>query len=318
MANPEATISPRSALSLSLLLLCISLLAMASSSHAQQQQPQPGAPVPVFLFGWQDYRSTFKAGDTAAITVRPLDFPDAASRRSSLSFWVSVNGKRGNSSYVTDVAAHLGNDPNFWSITFVPLRAGDFVLLVAEERYSVAESYLEFGVLPATTVHPSASRASWMFDDGACVVAGSRAFVSVSPRDAFSNGIARGDDMPDYFKVLGTYINGSGTVELLNFHYNGWVADGRIGLEFVPNVAGDLLVHVYGDNRELRDSPLMLTVKPVETARNLSIPVNLKMEAVADGTQLLSFDVVQPGEFVLTVFDPQLNKRVSDTQRFSS
>ncbi|KAF8657752.1 hypothetical protein HU200_059912 [Digitaria exilis] len=51
----------------------------------------------------------------------------------------------------------------------------------------------------------------------------------------------------------------------------------------------------------------------VETARNLSIPVNLKMEAVADGTQLLSFDVVQPGEFVLTVFDPQLNKRISDT-----
>nr|CAB3457099.1 unnamed protein product [Digitaria exilis] len=330
MANPEATISRRSALTLSLLLLCISLLA-SPSSHAQQQQPQPGAPVPVFVFGWQDYRSTFKAGDTAAITVRPLDFPDAASRRSSLSFWVSVNGKRGNSSYVTDVAAHLGDDPNAWSITFVPLRAGDFVALVAEERYSVAESYLEFGVLPAATVHPSASRASWMFDDGACV--------------------ARG--------VEG--VRGR-TVELLYFHYNGWVADGRIGLEFVPNVAGDLLVHVHGDNRELRDSPLMLTVKPgvlniekstcswkhgintlqifskleifiyqkdsfgnivpeihpfdaqvVETARNLSIPVNLKMEAVADGTQLLSFDVVQPGEFVLTVFDPQLNKRISDT-----
>ena len=87
-------------------------------------------------------------------------------------------------------------------------------------------------------MHPSASRASWTFDGG-----------------------ARGDDMPDYFRVTGPYVNGS-AVEFLDFHYNGWIADGRIGLEFVPTVAGDFLVHVYGDNRELRDSPLKLTVNP--------------------------------------------------------
>jgi hypothetical protein len=85
--------------------------------------------------------------------------------------------------------------------------------------------------------------------------------VSASPRDAFGNGIARGDDMPDYFRVTGSFVNGS-AVEFLHFHYNGWIAEGRIGLEFVPTVAGDFLVHVYGDNRELRDSPLKLTVNP--------------------------------------------------------
>ncbi|OEL30159.1 Protein GAMETE EXPRESSED 2 [Dichanthelium oligosanthes] len=351
MANPAAISLRSSALSLSL-LLCISLL---TSSLAQQQ-----GPVPAFLFDWLEGKSAFIAGDTAAITVRPLDLPDGASLRSLLSFWVSVNGKKGNSTYITDVAVHLGDDPSTWKITFVPLRAGDFVALVAEARLSVGESSLQFTVA-AAGVHPSASRASWTFDDGAHVVAGTRAFVSVFPRDAFGNGVARGDDLPGYFKVSGSYVNGS-AVEFLNFYYNGWIQDGRIGLEFVATVAGDFLVHVYGDNRELRDSPLMLTVNPgllniakstcswkhgtnnlqifskleifihqkdsfgnivpeihpfdaqvVDAASNLSFPVALLMEAVADGVQLLSFNLVQPGEFVLTVFYAQLNQRVSNT-----
>ena len=67
--------------------------------------------------------------------------------------------------------------------------------------------------------------------------------------------------MPDYFRVSGSYLNGS-AVELWDFHYNGWTEDGRIGVEFRSSVAGDLLVHVYGDGRELRDSPLLLTVNP--------------------------------------------------------
>lgn len=53
----------------------------------------------------------------------------------------------------------------------------------------------------------------------------------------------------------------------------------------------------------------------VETTSKLSIPiVDLTMEAVADGVQLLSFNVVQTGEFMLTVFDAQLNQRVSNTE----
>nr|XP_034581124.1 protein GAMETE EXPRESSED 2 isoform X2 [Setaria viridis] len=290
MANPAA-ISRPSAMSLSL-LLCIPQL---TTSLAQQ-----AGPVPAFLFDWLEGKSAFIAGETATITVRALDLPDAASQRSSLSFWVSVNGAKGNSTYITDVAAHLGDDPSAWSVTFVPLRAGDFVALVAEERLSVGESSLYFKVA-AAAVHPSASRASWTFDDGARLVAGSRAFVSVSPRDAFGNGIARGDDMPDYFRVTGSYVNGS-DVEFLDFHYNGWIADGRIGLEFVPTVAGDFLVHVYGDNRELRDSPLKLTVNPgllniEKTTCNWKHGIN----------------TLQTGEFVLTVFDAKMNRRVSNT-----
>lgn len=52
----------------------------------------------------------------------------------------------------------------------------------------------------------------------------------------------------------------------------------------------------------------------VESASSLSVPVGgLRIEAVAEGIQRLSFDVVEPGEFVLTIFDTQLKQRVSDT-----
>jgi hypothetical protein len=37
------------------------------------------------------------------------------------------------------------------------------------------------------------------------------------------------------------------------------------------------------------------------------------MEAVADGVQLLSFNVVEAGQFFLTVFDAQLDERVSNS-----
>ncbi|KAJ1289745.1 hypothetical protein BS78_02G187800 [Paspalum vaginatum] len=354
MADPAAT-SRRAAVPLPL-LLCASLLAMTASSPLSLAQQSPA---PAFMFGWLGDKKSFRTGDTAAIKVMALDLQASASVRASLSFSLVVNGKKGNSSYVSDVAANLGDDPNSWTITFVPLRAGSFVALVAEDRFSAGDSYLPFTVA-AADLHPSASRASWTFR-GRCV-AGSRAFVSVAPRDAFGNGVARGADLPDYFRVSGSRANGS-AVEFLDFHYNGWAADGRIGLEFVPTVAGDLFVHVYGDNRELRDSPLTLTVKPgllniekstcewkhgvnsfqinsklelfiyqrdsfgntvpeihqfdaqvVKRATNLSFPaLGLTMEAVADGVQLLSLNVVEPGEFVLTVFDPQLNRRVSNT-----
>ncbi|CAL5081535.1 unnamed protein product [Urochloa decumbens] len=359
MGNPAATSHLLAMSSLSL-LLCIPLL-LTTTSLAQQ----PPYTVPAFLFDWLDGKSSFVAGDTATITIMPLDFPNPGdpSRRASLNFWVSVRGKKGNSTYITDVTSHIGADTSAWRITFVPLRAGaDFVALVAEERLSVAESSLYFTVSAAAAVHPSASRAAWAFADGGeSVVAGSRAVLAVFPRDAFGNGIARGGDMPEYFRVAGFYAANGSAVELLDFHYNGWVMDGRIGLEFVTYVAGDLLVHVYGDNRELRDSPLFLTVKPgllniekstcrwkhgintlqifsklelfifqkdsfgnivpgihafdaqvVDTASKLSIPVKLMMEAVADGIQLLSFDVVQAGEFEITVFDAQMKKTVSN------
>ncbi|KAF0911389.1 hypothetical protein E2562_008272 [Oryza meyeriana var. granulata] len=119
--------------------------------------------------------------------------------RRSLTFTATVNGRKGNNTYITDVEAHLGGESDTWSITFVPLRAGEFVVLVSEECFGVGESFLQFTVT-AGDVHPSASLISWT----RAHVAGSKAFVSVVPRDALGNGITRGTDMPagsGYFRV---------------------------------------------------------------------------------------------------------------------
>jgi hypothetical protein len=52
----------------------------------------------------------------------------------------------------------------------------------------------------------------------------------------------------------------------------------------------------------------------VDKATNLYVPVmDLLMETVADGVQLLSFSAVATGEYELTIFDAQLKQSVSNT-----
>jgi hypothetical protein len=248
--------------SVALSLLTLALLLRVAPSTAQNP---PIARRPAFAFGWLNGRQTFRAGDTAGIIIMSFDLPDAnvsAVRRSG-SFTLTVRGKTGNSTYAADVRPHLEGAPPSWTITFVPLRAGDFVAVLEEERFAIGISTLYYTVA-ARDLHPSASLASWMYFTG-YVVAGSKAFVSVVPRDAFGNAVPReAEGMPPgdgYFRVSGSYLNGT-AVEFLDFQYNGWTADGRLSLEFVPTLAGDFLIQVFGDNRPLRDSPLLLTVKP--------------------------------------------------------
>ncbi|KAL6655553.1 hypothetical protein ACP70R_006379 [Stipagrostis hirtigluma subsp. patula] len=347
MANPAAW-SPRSLLPLSVLLLCL----------AQQPSSQPVFP-PAFAFRWLDGRSTFRAGDTAVIQILSFNLPPDGPP--PLSFAVTLNGKKGNSSIITDVVAHIDGDPGAWTVSFVPLRAGKFVLEVEEELVAIGVSTLDFAVA-AAGLHPPASLASWTTFRSR-YVAGSKALVCVVPRDGFGNPVARDAETPGdgYFRVSGCDADGT-AVEFMDFRYNGWTEDGCLGLEFVPTVAGGFLVRIYGNNMELRDSPLPLTVKPgaldiaksaiiwkrgtnflqifskleifvhqkdsfgnlvpeihpfdarlFERGSNLPIPpVGLLMDAVADGVQLLSFIVVAPGEYELTVIDAQQNQRVSN------
>ncbi|KAF7065647.1 hypothetical protein CFC21_071734 [Triticum aestivum] len=363
MAN-RAALFPRPILAFSV-LLC---LAPLRPTAAQEQWPRfPIAPRPAFMFGWLDGRGSFRAGDTATVMITSFDIPDAnvSEVRRKAAFKVTLHGgKAGNSSVLTDVAVHLEGDLPSWNITLVPLRAGNFIALFEEERFFLGVDTLNFAVA-ARDVNPSASLASWTHLGGGRVAAGSKALVSVFPRDAFGNGLPRGADMPFgnwYFAVSWSYVNGT-PVEFSGLEYNGWTEDGCMSIEFVPTLAGDFLVHVHADNTKLRGSPLPLTVKPglidvakstaewkhgtnavqifskleifinqrdsfgklvpgihpfdaavVESASRLSVPVGgLRIEAVAEGIQRLSFDVVEPGEFVLTIFETHLKQRLSDT-----
>uniref|UniRef100_A0ACD5YG55 Uncharacterized protein n=1 Tax=Avena sativa TaxID=4498 RepID=A0ACD5YG55_AVESA len=356
--------------SFTLSVVTLSLLVCVAPPHPSWAQDLNAMVLPpTFAFGWQAGKSSFRAGDTAVITIMTFNVPDAnvSSVRRFGSFKITVCGKSGNSSCLTDIVSHLEGDLPSWTLSLVPILSGDFTLMVEEERFAIGVSTLGYTVA-ARDVHPSASLASWMFAGAGYVVAGSRAFVSVIPRDAFGNNVPPGTDMPSgdagYFRPSGSYVNGT-AVELLDLQYYGWMEDGRFGFEFVSTVAGDLLVHVSGGGRTLRDSPLLLKVKPgpidiakstadwkhgtnvlqifskleifinqkdqygnlvpeihpfdaavVEKGSKLSVPIgDLRIEpVVAEGIQMLSFNVGELGEFVLTIFDVLLKQKVSNTE----
>lgn len=264
MANPVA-LWPRSLLPAALLILMSPLTLLLSLA---QQPSSPHTPLPSFAFRWLDDKSTFQAGETVTITIHAMGLPPSGGgmRPSSFYFSLTVNGKKGNSTLVTDVTAHIGDDPSSWRITFVPLKAGDFIALAAEERFSAGESASQFTVT-AAGVHASTSMVSWMFEDWH--EAGARTYVCVVPKDAFGNALPRGAEVPTngYFSVSGSYANGS-TVEFLDFHFNGWTDDGCLSFDFGQKLAGEFLVHLLGNGTELRDSPLRLTVKPGKGSRN--------------------------------------------------
>ena len=51
----------------------------------------------------------------------------------------------------------------------------------------------------------------------------------------------------------------------------------------------------------------------VEKNTNLSIPIaDLHFEEVSPGIQLFSFSILEPGDFILTIFDTKQNKSISD------
>lgn len=104
--------------------------------------------------------------------------------------------------------------------------------------------------------------ASWI-DLTTEYVAGTKANILILPKDAFGNDILQGVEglSNDYFRVSASYDNGS-NVDLFDFRSNGWNEAGYISLEFVPKLAGNFFLHVYGDNKSLSGSPLPLMVKP--------------------------------------------------------
>lgn len=108
-------------------------------------------------------------------------------------------------------------------------------------------------------MYPSACLPSWM-DFIYEFVAGARAYLLVYPKDAFGNNVSS-VDVPtrDYFTLSATYLNGS-TTEIFNFVSSSWNELDYFVIEFVPTIAGSLLLHVYGANQSLNGSPLPFVV----------------------------------------------------------
>ncbi|XP_022760596.1 protein GAMETE EXPRESSED 2 [Durio zibethinus] len=221
--------------------------------------------VPKFAFSWLDDKDTFHAGDTATIKIKVLGNFDskgnASLDKTAFKPTLEVNGKTGNSSYISGVLLDTAGDPSTWQIVFTPILAGLFNLIINDDPFKVMDSSLHFTVEPGP-MYPSASVASW-FGFLNEFEAGSKAPLLILPKDAFGNNITSTDKELNSYNILVTALHENGSIASLpNITYMGWNEFGYIIVEFIAVKAGNFLLHIEGGNQILNGSPLPFKVNP--------------------------------------------------------
>ncbi|XP_010547016.1 PREDICTED: protein GAMETE EXPRESSED 2 isoform X2 [Tarenaya hassleriana] len=220
---------------------------------------------PKFAFSWLDDKSKFQAGEIAAIIIKVLGNFDEKGNKSlgqrAFKPTVSVNGKTGNSSYISGVSLDLGDDVSTWKITFCPIMVGVFSVVIDDENFKVLDSSLHFEVEPGL-LHPSVCVTSWM---GLMNIfeAGMNVSILILPNDAFGNNISLVGKDADWqgFSLSILYNNGSFAASP-NVTHIGWIESGNIVVEFVLVTAGNFLLLVEREHQTLNGAPLPFEVKP--------------------------------------------------------
>ncbi|KAJ8770463.1 hypothetical protein K2173_017954 [Erythroxylum novogranatense] len=327
-----------------------------------QSPSSVGTEVPKFAFSWLNDNNTFRAGESATISIKVLGtFENASLGKSDFRPTITVNEKMGNSSFISGVFLDTSGDTSQWRILFTPIRVGIFNVLINDDLFKVFDSSLHFQVIPGR-IHPSVCIAYWLglmnqFE------AGDKATVVIAPRDAFGNNVSSSwEDLNPYnFTVSAVFANGS-FADAPNVTHMGWNELGNIVIEFIAAKAGTLLLSVNGGNHSLNGSPLPFIVYAgpldvsnclakwkfkttrwqiyskmeifihqqdqygnlvpglyefdadvVQKETNLSIPVSdLMFKEVDPGIQLLSFSLLEPGNFLLIISDSQHNMSISN------
>ncbi|KAK4265789.1 hypothetical protein QN277_026795 [Acacia crassicarpa] len=293
--------------------IALSLTAFSLLLTSRSQSPSSDkAPLPKFAFSWWDDKDSFRAGDTAAIKVTALENADKIDR---IAFKprLDVNGKSGNSSYVSTVLTNFEGDPSNWTIMFTPIRVGIFNLLMQEEKYQVYDSSLHFQVEPGN-MYPSVCAASWKglkneFE------AGEKATIMILLKDAFGNNISQSTEvscLPDFNLSL-LYENGS-FASLLNISNMGWNEFDYMIFEFIATKAGNFSLLIEGGNQTLSGSPLPLKVNPGSIdVSNCMAKWNFKPKAwqLASKMEILIHQQDQHGNLVpgLYPFDAEVVER---------
>ncbi|XP_020976557.1 protein GAMETE EXPRESSED 2 isoform X3 [Arachis ipaensis] len=229
------------------------------------------AELPIFVFSWWDDKNTFHAGETAAMKVKVLERADMIDKKGFKPI-VSVNGKEGNSSYVsTMLLSFKGESSNDWKIYFTPIKVGVFNVLIKDDHYQVYDSSLHFQVEPGN-MYPSVCVASWngMKHE---YEAGAKATITVLLKDAFGNSISNKKTtqvsyLPD-FKLFALYENNGSIASMPDISNIGWNEFDYVIIEFVVIKAGKFSLYIEGGNQTLNGSPLPLKVNsgPVDVSK---------------------------------------------------
>ncbi|KAA8548952.1 hypothetical protein F0562_000636 [Nyssa sinensis] len=217
--------------------------------------------MPSFTFSWLDDKDTCVAGDIATIKVRVLGNFESDKYKYAFNPNITVNGKMGNSSYISGVSSNFHGDTSNWRIFFTPIMAGLFNVLINDDHFRVIDSSLHFRVTPGR-MYPSACVPSWKGLRNE-FVAGTKAAVLLLPKDAFGNNVSSASEGPNSYNFTVSLSNANGSIAtLLNFTYMGWDEFGYISIEFIAATVGNLLLHVEEDNQTLTGSPLPFKVNP--------------------------------------------------------
>ncbi|CAH8358393.1 unnamed protein product [Eruca vesicaria subsp. sativa] len=221
--------------------------------------------LPKFSFSWSDDKNKFKSGEVAVISIKVLgNFEtngNASLGQGAFKPTLTVNGKTGNSTYITGVSLDLGDDVSTWKISFIPIMVGVFNIIIDDETFKVLDSSLHFEVQPGL-MHPSVSVVSWMGLNNV-FEAGMNASILILPMDAFGNNISfSGKEMEmelQGFSLSLLYENGS-FATIFNTTHIRWMESGYISIEFVLVTAGKFLLLVEKESQTLNGVPLPLVV----------------------------------------------------------
>ena len=108
-------------------------------------------PKPSFAFSWLDDLNTFEAGRIATIKIKVLGGFDHRGNgsldESAFNPALTINGKTGNSSYISGVSSNLEGDSNNWRFSFTPIMVGVFNVIISDKNFRIMDSSLHFEVL---------------------------------------------------------------------------------------------------------------------------------------------------------------------------
>ncbi|CAN1194423.1 Protein GAMETE EXPRESSED 2 [Linum perenne] len=238
----------------------LSLLAFIMLASSESLLANSSDELPKFSFSWIDDNNQFVAGDVAMIRIVVLG--EFGSGKSAFSPVLAVNDKAGDSSYISGVLLDTSsNDTNSWRISFTPIMAGAFNVLIVDDPFKVLDSSLHYTVSPGR-IYPSACIATWM-DLMSEFTAGSKARIFIVPRDAFGNNVtSNGEDLsPHSFAVSVLYGNGS-LASVPKIISISWNESASIFVEFLTEKAGTFMLDVHGGNQTLNGCPLPFKVNP--------------------------------------------------------
>lgn len=113
---------------------------------------------PTFAFSWLDDLNTFEAGGIATIKIKVLGEFDrrgngSLDEKSAFNPALTINGKTGNSSYISGVSSNLKSDSSSWRILFTPIMAGVFNVIISDKKFGILDSSLHFEVLAGNDYH---------------------------------------------------------------------------------------------------------------------------------------------------------------------